>query len=558
MIGLGINIWQSSGTYGSTAPVPSLLSPASGDTFEDGDTVLLHAIFASTAGLTSVEFYDGATLLGTASAAPWEYQWTGVVQGAHSVKARAKGTGLADNDSPAVSITVNAPLTAPNIAGNNIKAYYDQATPANVTLNAGRVQTVANGAGTALLSDATQGTAGTRPLIDKIRGRDALFFDGSATHNLVGTYAGTQTQRWDMLCVVRPTQRAAASVIAAWSAAGSAQCTSATYPRNLLGNANSSLTATGAQAASTTHLFCMQAAGLSGVVRIDSASAATGTIGSAAPVATNTMFVGSSTAGSSKFVGCIGGFTIASVSDDTKRGVIESYLSSYYHVGQTGKKIMFIGDSITVGQGSTDGDGWRRLLWSVWHSKHKVSGSWLEAIGPVEDGGYADDCHYGQSGKDIQYIRTNLVSIIGSGTEFPSCDVVCLMIGTNNARGLLNAYVTGDYNVGGSTQEQLYLLLGELRTKFGAGCKIVVTKCVDISIAGDATSHANIVDFNSRLETTWAAFELANSTTLYRWDANAALGTWGAGNFSDTYHPNDTGYALLAAEIKPAIVRAAA
>nr|WP_167856416.1 Ig-like domain-containing protein [Hymenobacter metallicola] len=122
----------------NAAPSVSLTSPAGGATFTAPATVTLAATAADTDGTVSkVEFYNGATLLGTDTSSPYSYSWTGVAAGTYSITAKATDNGNAATTSAAVSITVNAAgNTAPTVS---ITAPANGATftaPASVTITA--------------------------------------------------------------------------------------------------------------------------------------------------------------------------------------------------------------------------------------------------------------------------------------------------------------------------------------------------------------------------------------------------------------------------------------
>ena len=80
-----------------------------------------------------VEFFDGVTLIGTATTSPYTFNWTNAAQGAHSVTARATNNAGLTTISPAVGINVtNAPAVALTSPANN--ATY--AAPASIPLSA--------------------------------------------------------------------------------------------------------------------------------------------------------------------------------------------------------------------------------------------------------------------------------------------------------------------------------------------------------------------------------------------------------------------------------------
>ena len=101
-----------------TAPLVSFSSPAAGATVKG--TTSLYVGANDGVGVTQVEFYDGATLLGTDTTSPYSYAWntTGVANGAHTLTARAYDAA-GNMNSATLSVTVNNPVadtTAPTVS----------------------------------------------------------------------------------------------------------------------------------------------------------------------------------------------------------------------------------------------------------------------------------------------------------------------------------------------------------------------------------------------------------------------------------------------------------
>ncbi|WP_375764752.1 Ig-like domain-containing protein [Archangium gephyra] len=132
-----------------TPPTVVLTAPASNATLRG--TVTVTATADDDIGVTKVEFYDGATLLGTDTSAPYSVSWNtvGTADGAHTLTAKAyDGVGLTgtsagvpvlvDNTAPAVSITsptatyvqgtVQVTATASDNQAIAKVAFYDGAT----------------------------------------------------------------------------------------------------------------------------------------------------------------------------------------------------------------------------------------------------------------------------------------------------------------------------------------------------------------------------------------------------------------------------------------------
>ncbi|GHF39256.1 chitinase [Deinococcus metalli] len=117
------SLWQPGGTCGgaadTTAPSVSVSSSASSVTTPS--TLTLSATASDNVGVTKVEFYDGATLLGTDTAAPYTQSvaLTSANNGTHSYTARAYDAAGNSKVSAAVSVTVtisgSGDTTAPTV-----------------------------------------------------------------------------------------------------------------------------------------------------------------------------------------------------------------------------------------------------------------------------------------------------------------------------------------------------------------------------------------------------------------------------------------------------------
>ena len=92
------------------APTVSLTEPAAGSTFSAPATITLSATAKASSGtIAKVEFYQGSSLLGTVSTAPYNFVWTGVTSGTYALTAKATDSAGATKTSSAVSITVTGP-----------------------------------------------------------------------------------------------------------------------------------------------------------------------------------------------------------------------------------------------------------------------------------------------------------------------------------------------------------------------------------------------------------------------------------------------------------------
>jgi hypothetical protein len=161
----------------------SLTSPSNGATFTALASITVRASASTASGsISRVEFYAGATLIGTDTTAPYSRTWSNVPAGTYAITARATNSaGLSATSSPA-SVTVN-PQSAP--------------TPPTVTLT----QPGAGSSGTApatfnLAATAATGS-GTITKVDFYAGATLIGTDTTAPYTrtwsnvAVGTYALT-------------------------------------------------------------------------------------------------------------------------------------------------------------------------------------------------------------------------------------------------------------------------------------------------------------------------------------------------------------------------------
>jgi chitinase len=108
-------------TGGNNAPVVNITSPASGATFTAPATITITASASDNDGSVSkVEFFNGATSLGSATAAPYTITWSNVANGTYSLTAKATDNKGAVTTSGAVSVTVG---TGSGTGCNGIQAW---------------------------------------------------------------------------------------------------------------------------------------------------------------------------------------------------------------------------------------------------------------------------------------------------------------------------------------------------------------------------------------------------------------------------------------------------
>ena len=122
----------------TTPPSVSLTAPASGSTFTAGTSIMItaNATGGSGCSVSKVDFYQGTTLLGTATAAPYAYSWSNVAAGSYSLTARATNSCGVVVTSSAVSVTVAAGNTPPVVSITSPAAGSTFATPATINITA--------------------------------------------------------------------------------------------------------------------------------------------------------------------------------------------------------------------------------------------------------------------------------------------------------------------------------------------------------------------------------------------------------------------------------------
>src|SRR5205814_1707800 len=102
----------------TTPPTVAMTAPPNGSSYNTPQTVTLQADASDNVAVVRVDFYDGGTLRGSDSSAPYSFDWTVSIadNGSHAWSARAfDGAGNATT-SPAVNLTVNiADTTAPTV-----------------------------------------------------------------------------------------------------------------------------------------------------------------------------------------------------------------------------------------------------------------------------------------------------------------------------------------------------------------------------------------------------------------------------------------------------------
>jgi hypothetical protein len=98
------------GSPANNPPAVTITAPQNGATYTAPANVTIEATATDSDGsVASVTFYRDGNVLGTDASAPFSFDWTGVAAGTYSLTAVAMDNLGAQAQSPAVSITVNAP-----------------------------------------------------------------------------------------------------------------------------------------------------------------------------------------------------------------------------------------------------------------------------------------------------------------------------------------------------------------------------------------------------------------------------------------------------------------
>lgn len=101
----------------TVAPTVALTSPQAGATYNAPANILLSAnVVTNGHTIAKVQFFNGTTLLGESLAPPYSWTWSGVAAGAYSLNAAVVYDASLTVKSTSVSVSVQAPTTAPTIA----------------------------------------------------------------------------------------------------------------------------------------------------------------------------------------------------------------------------------------------------------------------------------------------------------------------------------------------------------------------------------------------------------------------------------------------------------
>jgi RHS repeat-associated protein len=116
------------------APTVSITNPVADSIIPAPASITVTADATDTAGtITKVDFYQGATLIGTATAAPYSATWSNAPAGTYPLTATATNDSNETDTSAPIQIIVNAPPTASLTSPTANQTYI---APASITLTA--------------------------------------------------------------------------------------------------------------------------------------------------------------------------------------------------------------------------------------------------------------------------------------------------------------------------------------------------------------------------------------------------------------------------------------
>ena len=118
----------------NNAPTIALNDPLNNTNFAAGSNVVIDASASDSDGyVAKVEFFQGATLLGTDLTAPYTYVWSNVAAGSYAISARATDDLGTTTTTTPITITVNQAGGDRSILFNGTSSYVD--VPYNANLN---------------------------------------------------------------------------------------------------------------------------------------------------------------------------------------------------------------------------------------------------------------------------------------------------------------------------------------------------------------------------------------------------------------------------------------
>jgi RHS repeat-associated protein len=140
------------------SPVVTITSPTANSTYLPPASITINATATdSTSTITKVDFYNGTTLLGTSTTAPYTFTWNNVSTGKYTLKAKATDAAKS-TATKSVTVTVNTPptvtLTSPT-DGSSIPGKGPIILTADASDTDGTITKVAYYRGTTLIGSST-------------------------------------------------------------------------------------------------------------------------------------------------------------------------------------------------------------------------------------------------------------------------------------------------------------------------------------------------------------------------------------------------------------------
>ncbi|WP_192821096.1 Ig-like domain-containing protein [Rufibacter sp. LB8] len=124
------NIYYTTGSSFKSAPLVTMTAPANGAVYTAPATIVLTATASDTDGnVTKVEFYNGPTLLGTATSIPYTFTWANAPAGMYAVTAKAFDNEGNTTTTAPVNVIVNASAVTGNFG------VFTENTPTTQRLN---------------------------------------------------------------------------------------------------------------------------------------------------------------------------------------------------------------------------------------------------------------------------------------------------------------------------------------------------------------------------------------------------------------------------------------